>query len=119
MTSPQLHAAVVAGQLVAQGLLAETEILPPLIAEAPAGQPARTAILARFTAARDAMTAERRRTAWRIRVALAPLVEARAAGSALLAAAAGADRGQALLTRERRLIAEQLIHRALAAQRRR
>jgi hypothetical protein len=114
---PQLHAAWVAGQLVAQGLLAETEILPPIIAEAATGAPARAAILSRFTAARDAMAAERRRTAWRIRAALAPLVEARAAGSALLAAAAGADRAQALLARERRQIAEQLIRRALARQR--
>jgi hypothetical protein len=116
---PQLRAAAVAGQLVAQGLLAEAEVLPPIIAEAPAGEPARAAILARFTAARDAMQAERGRTAWRIRTALAPLIEARAAGSALLAAAFGADRGQALLARERRRIAEQLIRRALAESRRR
>ena len=113
MNVPQLRAAAVAGQLVAQGLLAEAEILPPIIASAPPGQPARAAILSRFTAARDAMQAERRRAAWRIRSTLAPLLEARAAGTTLLAAAAGADRGQALLRHERRQIAEQLIRRAL------
>ncbi|MBN8891084.1 MAG: hypothetical protein J0H91_12425 [Rhodospirillales bacterium] len=121
----QLRAARIAGRLVAQGLLDEDEILPPIVHAACAAAPTlspwglHSHLLHALRDSCRATLGARDRAAWRVHDALAPLIVARAARRRLLAAAAEADAGGLLLAHERRAIAEQLVCRALARRPRR
>ncbi len=117
--APQLHAAAVAGRLAAAGLVEG----PPLLAairraafRAAPGLDRRGLAMRlahRFADSHHAALLARAAARRRIAFALAPLLEARAPGPALLEAAHAADPDGALTPRERRDEAEAAILRHL------
>jgi hypothetical protein len=72
-------------------------------------------LLHAFADACEYWQAQRRRAAWRIRDAIAPLFTARATRAAILAAAAGADTQGALLAHERDALVQSVLRRFLKA----
>ena len=119
----QHRAAALLGRLAAQGLIDSNEALPALLDAAFQAAPSvdrsglRARLAHRLADSRAAWESARRRAAFAIRSALAPLIAARAQRAALFAAADDADRSEALLPRERRAIATALFARALRERR--
>ena len=75
----------------------------------------RTRLLHAYADARAYWQAQRRRAAWRIRDAIAPLFAARATRATILAAAAAADPNCVLLANERDALAQSVLRRFLKA----
>jgi hypothetical protein len=116
-------AAALFGRLTAQGLLGAEEAAAALIASAARarnldkGSVDRRGLHIRLlhaqSDAREYWLAQRRRAAWRIRDAIAPLFAARATRADILAAAAAADTHDALLAHERDALAQSVLRRFL------
>ena len=108
------------GRLTAQGLLGAEESADALIASAARARDVdrrglRMRLLHAFADAREYWQAQRRRAAWCIRDAIAPLFAARATRAAILAAAAAADTHDALLAHERDALVQSVLRRFLKA----
>jgi hypothetical protein len=116
----QHQAAAIAGRLAAAGQVDGPEVLAAIVAAArqaaPRTDPAglATRLAHRFHDARIEAGRARERARARIAWAIAPLLDRRAPGEALLEAADEADPEAALAPAERRAIIEQAILRTLA-----
>ena len=117
--APQHRAANRAGRLAAQGLIDGPAVLAEIIAAARQAAPAIDAgglamrLHHRFADARDDTSRHRAAARGRIAAELAPLLDRRAPGATLLAAAHAADPADVLLARERIALVEQQILRRL------